>query len=382
MAVERPAAGIPAISAEETMPAAGHAEETMAAAAQASGDARTAPAWQIQAGRREERLGAAAAAATAVLFGSSYVATAVALRSFTPLATAGWRGLLASLAVAAALATGALGPRPARPTLGQVARLAVLALVGGPVFIVAMNVAVDHAGATITSFVAGLYAVLAAALAPLVLRERLSRTAAAGFVLALAGTALLAQLRLSGSAVEGIGTGLLAALSYALFLVLSRRWSVPWALPGSLITLAMALGTGVPIAAWLVLSDPAALVPPVIRPDAAAALVWLGVAPGAIAPVLLVAAVRRLDARRSSAYLLLNPVSAALLSPVVLGEWLQPDQLLGGLLVLAGIAAASGAVGSRADGRSSRFGPPNDALGGGALHEQREQHHPEGDLLE
>jgi drug/metabolite transporter (DMT)-like permease len=371
-AAERPTAEETAISAAVVAPVAGRTLRS----------GRTTPAWQIEAGRREERLAAAAAAATAFLFGTSYVATAVALRSFSPLATAGWRGLLASLAVAVALAAGALGPRPARPTSGQLVRLGVLALVGGPVFIVAMNVAVDHAGATITSFVAGLYAVLAAALAPLVLRERLSRMAAGGFVLALAGTALLAQLRLSGSAVEGIGTGLVAALSYALFLVLSRRWSVPWALPGSLITLAMALGTGLPIVAWLLLFQPAALVPPAIRPDAAAALVWLGVAPGAVAPVLLVAAVRRLDARRSSAYLLLNPISAAVLSPVLLGEWLQPEQLLGGLLVLAGMAAASGAVGSRPGGRPPRSGPPDDALGGGALHEQREEHDPEGDLLE
>ncbi len=309
---------------------------------------------RLVAARREERLGLAASAASAVLFGTSYVATAFALRSFTPLATAGWRGLLATTTLGIAISLGTLGPRPSLPTRRQIVRLAALALTGGPVFIVAMNVAVAHAGATIASFVSGLYAVLAAALAPVLLRERLSPTAVAGFLLALAGTALLAELQASGSTMVGIGVGLGAALSYALFLVLSRRWSVPWALPGSLITFGLVLATGVPIVAWLLVSDPGALVPASVRPEAALALLWLAIAPGALAPILVVAAVRRLDARRSSAFLLLNPVSAALLSWALLGERLSPVQLFGALLVLAGIAAASGAIGSGAASWSRR----------------------------
>jgi drug/metabolite transporter (DMT)-like permease len=286
----------------------------------------------------------AAAATGAVLFGTSYVATSFALRSFTPLAAAGWRGLLAAVVVAVAGSLGALGPRSPLPSPRQLVRLAVLSLAGGPIFIVAMNVAVADAGATITSFVAGLYAVLGAALAPLLLRERLSPAAIRGFLLALAGTALLTELQSTGSTIAGIGVGLGAALSYALFLVLSRRWSVPWALPGTQITLGLVLATGVPLVAWLFVADRAALVPAPLRPDAALALLWLALAPGALAPILVVAAVRRLDARRSSAFLLLNPVSAALLSWMLLGERLGAVQLLGALLVLAGIAVASGAA--------------------------------------
>ncbi len=286
----------------------------------------------------------AAAASAAVLFGTAYVATAFALRSFTPLATAGWRGFLASAALAIVMALGGLGPRPSRPTRSQALRLVAVGLVGGPIFIVTMNVAVAHAGATIASFVAGLYAVLAAVLAPVLLRERLTPFAAAGFVLALAGTLLLAELQLSGPTLSGIGVGLGAALSYALFLVLSRRWSAPWRLPGAVLVLTTVLTTGFPIMAWLLLADPGSLLPARIRPESVFALAWLAVVPGAAAQLLVVASVRRLDARRSSAFLLLNPVSAAVFSWGLLGERLSPVQLLGTVLVLAGIAAASGGL--------------------------------------
>jgi drug/metabolite transporter (DMT)-like permease len=294
--------------------------------------------------RRDEWLGMAASAAAAVLFGTSYVATAFALRSFTPLAATSWRGLLASAGLAVLVWLGRLGPRAPRPTRGQLVRLAVLALAGGPVFIVAMNVAVEHAGATITSFVAGLYAVLAAVLAPVLLRERLTPAAMVGFVLALAGTLLLAQLRATGSTLLGIGVGLGAALSYALFLVLSRRWSVAWRLPGSLVTLSLVLVTGVPLGGWLLVTDPGALLPRDVRPESLVALAWLAIFPSVVAVLLVVAGVRRLDARRSSAFLLLNPVAATLLAWALLGERLGAGQWLGAGLVLGGMAAASGAA--------------------------------------
>ena len=294
--------------------------------------------------RTAERVGIGASATGAVLFGSSYVATAFVLRSFPPLGAAAWRGLLATLALGIVLGAGGLGPRPSRPTGPQLARLIVLALTGGLVFIVLMNTAVQDAGPTIPSFVAGLYAVLAAVLAPVVLREGLSRAAVIGFVLALVGTLLLAELHATSSTLTGVLVGLGAAVSYALFLVLSRRWSVPWRLSGPVVTFGTVVATGVPLAAWLLATDPAALLPAHPRTDALLALGWLAIFPGVVAVTLIVIGVQRLDARRSSAFLLLNPVAAALLSWLLLGEGLSPSQFVGAALVLAGIASASGAV--------------------------------------
>ncbi len=293
------------------------------------------------------RAGVLFAALAAVLFGSSYVATAFALRTFTPLAVATWRGLVALVALLAVARLGILATRPAGRLDGRrVARLAVLGLLGGPAFIVSLNLAVSQAGATISSFVAGLYAVLGAVLAPVFLRERLRPGAVAGFVAALAGTALLAELDPGGASIAGIGAGLVAAAAYALFLVLGRRWSGPWGLPPGAVVLAQLAWSGPGLLAVELVREPGAMIPGAPRPDALIAMAWLAGPVGVAAQLLVVGSVRRLDARRTSAFLLLNPPSAAILSWLLLGESLSGAQLAGGALVLLGIAVASGAMGA------------------------------------
>ena len=79
---------------------------------------------------------------------------------------------------------------------------------------------------------AGLYAVLSAVIAPVLLPERLTVRVLAGFVLALLGTALLAELDPDATDVAGMAWGLVAALSFALYLVLARRWSTRYRLDG------------------------------------------------------------------------------------------------------------------------------------------------------
>lgn len=286
--------------------------------------------------------GATAAALAAVLYGSSYVATAFALRTFTPLGVAAARGLLGALLLAAILLLPtSTGLRPRNLSPSSLWRVSVLAVLGGPAFIVPMNVAVLLAGATVTAFVAGLYAVLAAALAIPLLGERPERSTVVALMMALIGTFILGDLRLSGQVAGGIGSALVAATAFALFLALSRRWSEAYGLPGPTIgfgTLGMtAAGVGALIP---LLGDPA--VSSAIRPDASAAVIWLAVGPGAMAAVLVVTGMRRLPARRVSAFLLLNPPTAALGAWLLLGERLSALQLAGGALVLLSIAGASG----------------------------------------
>jgi probable blue pigment (indigoidine) exporter len=287
-------------------------------------------------------VGAGAAALAAVMYGSSYVATAFALRSFSPLGVAATRGTLGVIAVALVL-TLPIAPsvRQLRLTRAAAWRLTVLAALGGPAFIVAMSLAVSSAGATITAFVAGLYAVLAAAFAIPILRERPEPSTALALLMALAGTALLGELRVDGSVAPGIGIGLVAACLFGLFLVLSRRWSGPYRLPGPVVAAATLALTALSVGALLLVRGE----PPLahdLRPDAAAAIVWLAIGPGALAAVLIVTGMRRIPARRASALLLLNPPTATLGAWLLLGERLTALQLVGGLLVLVAIAAASG----------------------------------------
>jgi drug/metabolite transporter (DMT)-like permease len=293
----------------------------------------------------DARRGALAAALAAVLFGSAYVATAFAIRSFAPLAAVAWRSGLAAILMAVWLAverrrTGSSGvPWSA----GRLARLAVLGALGGLVFLSGMNLAVASVGATITSFVAGLYAVLAAVLAWPILGERVRPGAIAGFVLALVGALLLAELDPARTSGGGLLAALGAALSFALFLALSRRWSARYRLAPTAVSFAISGLAAIGTAAFGAATAPAPLGPADGRADALVAIVWLGLV-SVVAQVLVVVGVRNLRSDRSSAFLLLNPIAATILAAGLLGERLAPGQLLGGALVLAGIALATGTL--------------------------------------
>jgi drug/metabolite transporter (DMT)-like permease len=202
--------------------------------------------------------------------------------------------------------------------------------------VAALNLAVAGAGATIGAFITGLYAVFAALLAPLLLGEPLRAVVVAGFAAALAGAALLSGLEPDPQLLGGLGYGVAAALVYALYLDLGRRWSRAYSLRPELLTLA-STGTAVPLlAAWLAWTNPNSIVPVSVKPEALLAVIWVAAA-WAFGQILIQASVRRVPASLSSAFLLLNPLTAAALGFVVLGERLAPVQLLGGGLVLVGM---------------------------------------------
>jgi drug/metabolite transporter (DMT)-like permease len=308
-----------------------------------------------------ETRGAVYAALAAMLYGSAYVVTAIALRSYTAFAAAAWRGILGSALLAILLLIPALAAhRPRDLSRSALLRLTVLGILGGGVFILALNGAVATAGATVTAFVAGLYAVLAAVFAIPLLGERLDRRALVALLAALVGTVLLSDLRAERDTWIGIGIALVGAAAFALFLVLLRRWSAAHALSGPTIGIAtMAIGAAVALVAIVLSGEP--LVPNGLRADATFSLVWLAAGPGAAASVLVVAGMRRLPARRASVFLLLNPPTAAVLAFVLLGQRLSGIQVVGAISVLVAIGVASGAIAMRTGSRrSSRPGsePP------------------------
>jgi len=291
------------------------------------------------------RRGSAYAALTAIGYGSAYVATAFALHSFAPLAAAAWRGTLAAVGLAAVLllVPSRLGITvwPSVMDRPRAIRLVALSLLGGPVFYAFMNLAVASVGPTISAFVAGLYAILGALLAPVLLGERLRVSAVAAFVVALCGTAVLSNVGLAVGRPAGVGWALAAAVSFALFLVLARRWSAPYGLPGPLIALGNAIATSVVLGSALLVMAPASMLPTHVRLDAALALGWLAVV-AAVGQLLAVMAVRLIPAERSSAFLLLNPPTAAVLAWLLLGAAPTPFQAAGGGLVLIGMAIVGG----------------------------------------
>jgi probable blue pigment (indigoidine) exporter len=296
---------------------------------------------------RDERLGLAFAAIAAIIYGAAYPATAIALRSFTPLGIA---ALACTLALPVVIGLGAIGwlPRPSFAGLDRprLVRLVVLSALGGLVFIAAINVAVALSGPTITGFVAPLYAVAAALLAVPLLGERVRGATIVAFAIAIAGTVLLAGGVPDTDSLLGVAMALAGALCFGLYIVLARRWGRRYALDGTLVTIGNLIGRGPILLVVELLRAPGSLIPAAPDPAAVIAVLAIALGPSSAANLLLMASVRRVPAGRTSAVLLLTPISSALFAALLLQDLLAPVQLLGAALILVGIAVASG-VGRR-----------------------------------
>ena len=274
----------------------------------------------------------------AILWGSAFPVTRVLLEEMPPLGAAAWRTLLAASAVAVfAAARGEF--RTLLPAAGMRGRLLVMAFLGGPLFLIGLNVSVLLTGASIASFVTGIYPLLAVAVAALLLGESLSRRVVGALLVAVVGLVLLA--RPGGAHVEllGVFVALGAAVSFAVYLALTRLWgsvSLPFLTIAFWLLVASMLVTG----ALQLVIDPAGL-----RPDLSAngwvALVWLALPASALPHVLVTSTLRSLPASRAAPFLLVMPVSGALIAAALLGERLDAIQLMGGALILLGIAVAT-----------------------------------------
>ena len=275
----------------------------------------------------------------ALLWGSAIPITRVLLEDLPPLGAAAWRTLLAAGGVALLAALRGEGGR-LWPAAGHRLRLTTLAMLGGALFLTGMNLAIFLTGASISSFVIGTYPLLAVVVAAFLLDESLTRRVLLALAVAAAGLVLLA--RPGGNHVEllGVALALGAALSFATYLGLARRWASAENLP----TLTIAF--------WLLVSSmtvtgllQALIEPAGLRLDLSmagwAALIWLAWPASALPHVLVIATFRRMPAGRAAPFLLLMPISGALIAAALLGERLDLLQLLGAGLILVGIGAAT-----------------------------------------
>ena len=274
----------------------------------------------------------------AVLWGSAFPVTGILLRDLPPLAAGGYRAALAVIALvvfAIVRGEGRLLRLPASHRL----HLAGMVVLGGPVFLVGMNMGIALTGASITTFVAGLYPLVAVVAAIVLFREPLTRSCVIGLSVAVAGVALLS--RPGGAHVDllGVGFALVAALAFGTYLALTRRWGDPAALPPLTIAVWLLL-TNVAVALVAqALLDPAGLALS-LSTVGALALVWLAIPASALPHVLVVTTLRRLSAARAAPFLLLMPISGAVLASLLLGEQLDLGQLVGAGLILVGVGLA------------------------------------------
>jgi len=275
----------------------------------------------------------------AILWGSAFPVTRVLLRDLPPLGAAAWRTLLAAAAILLLVAMRGELAR-LRPASGSRLRIAVLALLGGALFLIGMNVAVFLTGGSITSFVTGTYPLLAVLVAAVLLGEPLGRRGVLALGVAAVGLVLLA--RPGGAHVEllGVAVALGAALSFALYLALARMWRSAERLPTLTIAFYLLLSSMVVTGVLQAVVDPSGLALD-LSGAGWAALIWLALPASALPHVLVITTLRQLPASRAAPFLMLMPISGTVISAFLLGERLDPIQLAGAALILVGIAAAT-----------------------------------------
>ena len=274
--------------------------------------------------------------AMAVCFGGTWVPAAVAVDSVPPFTIAAVRFGLASVLL---YAWARLAGRPISPVAGardlaMIAGLALTAVAGyNWLFLTGLTLAPASDGAII---VPGLAPVFTAAIAALVIGERLGPRGYLG--LAVAGIGLFLVVRPAGAtdAERLLGDGLFVAGAalWGIYSVLARTASrrfnaVSTALYGT------SVGTVILVPLALLEHGGAALgAAPV---EALAGIGYLAVFGTAAAFVLLNLGVARIGAARASAFALLVPIGGVLSSVAILGDELGPTTIVGGIVVLAGL---------------------------------------------
>jgi len=221
----------------------------------------------------------------------------------------------------------ARGPWPARIVLAAVAGVATYQL--------AFFAAVSEGGVAVGTVVAiGSGPALAGLLERVLLGRALTARWAIATGLAAAGVALLALGGGAAARVTALGVllAVLAGGAYATYTVAAKRLLELGRAPESVMAVAFGLGAVVllPVllvtgAGWLA------------TPGGAALALYLGLVPTALAYVLFARGLRRLPAAEAATLTLAEPLTAALLGALVLGESLGPIALAGAALVLGGL---------------------------------------------
>jgi drug/metabolite transporter (DMT)-like permease len=275
----------------------------------------------------------AAIAIALLTWSSAYAAIAYALASFTPGEVAFSRLAIGSLCFAALLAI-RRAPLPARRDWPQ---LALLGVIGLSVYHLCLNYAETRIASGTASILIALVPAATAAVSAIWLRERLSARALTGLGVALVGVLLVVLA--SGKEVKFqpmAALVLLSVLASAIFFVGQKPLFARNGLLGvtaftffagtlGALPFAGGLGSAIHLAPW----------------SHVAALVYLGIAPTFVGYLAWNAALHRASASQLSSFIYFSPPIAVLIGWLWLGEhpgWLT---LVGGVIIVAGVALAN-----------------------------------------
>jgi len=278
---------------------------------------------------RRALLGWAAYLTVSVVWGSTFLGIAVALRSFTPWGVVSIRFTVASLLC---LALGRLlgEARPSRAVAGHLA-------VSGAVMLGVCNTIVTWAELHVPS---GLAAVLCApvpiVLALLSLRtERLEARGWAGVLLGFAGVVVLTAPERSVGASLAASAGILLSTVLWAWATLHMKRHVSGGGPLTNAGIQMATASGI---ALLAAGLTGGFLRAPLAPDAVGAVLYLAVVGSCLAFTAFGVLTRLWPPARAGTYAYLNPAIAVLLGAALLGEPLGLRLLLGMAVLLAGVA--------------------------------------------
>jgi len=211
--------------------------------------------------------------------------------------------------------------------------LAILAAMGGIGYVgqsFTFFSALNHASAGLVALLLYLYPFLVTLLGAVFLRQRLTAPRLCAVLAALAGTALTIGGGIGGEPL-GIVLGMSAALIYSVYIVVGSRVMACEA--------PLAAATVVMIAAAAVFGVLAATTAPAWPQGAAGwtAVLLIAVVSTVIAMVAFFAGMQKLGAADAATLSTLEPVVTFVLAAIFLGEKIQPNQVLGGAIILGAV---------------------------------------------
>lgn len=284
----------------------------------------------------------AALAVSAMCWGAGFSVIRYGLRFVSPLEFLAGQALFAALAQAAW--TLALNRRRSyRLPPSSVAPVLALGLLGHVLLNGLTFLALRYTTATNTALLFGASPIATGLQAALLLGEKFGRLKRLGAALGFVGAALIItqgrveDVRLGG-AMFGNFLAAVAALYWSTYTVLTRR--ITQLVPPAVYTFyILMLGALLPLAASVAVNRrlPFADAPA----PAVAAMVAVGFGTGALAFNLWNWGLERIEASRVGFFSFLEPVFAAVVAMIFLGESLTGPTLAGGALVLGGIFLAS-----------------------------------------
>ncbi|MFI5807463.1 DMT family transporter [Streptomyces sp. NPDC051561] len=227
-----------------------------------------------------------------------------------------------------------LAIRPALPRGSWWWKSLVLGTLNMGLFTVLLLISAQRLPGGVAATLNAMSSLVAIAVASVVLKEKIRPHHYIACLVGVVGVALLVLRSSAQLDAIGILAGIGSASSMGVGTVLARKWGRPEGVHSLTTAGWTLLGAAVFLLPLAFLFEGA---PPSFSGVQLAGLAWAAFGVGALGFALYLSGVQRLPVSLTAPLTLMNPVTAALLGWVAVGERFTPLQLLGGLLVCAAI---------------------------------------------